>query len=64
LDYEHVSRTDSARNPRSYCSSSDDDSSGIDDLTVGEVIGSENSNDESDDEQFAPTGLLHLRVRT
>jgi len=33
-------------------------------LTVGEVIGSENSNDESDDVQFAPTGLLHLRVRT
>jgi len=45
-------------------SSDDDDSSGTDDLTVGEVIGSENSNDESDDVQFAPTGLLHLCVRT
>ena len=29
-------------------SSDDDDSSGTDDLTVGEVTGSENSNDESD----------------
>ena len=32
-------------------SSSDDDSSGTDDLTVGEVIGSEYSDDESDDVQ-------------
>ena len=34
-------------------SSDDDDSSGIDDLTVGEVIGSEYSDDESDDVQCA-----------
>ena len=35
---------------QSSCSD-DDDSSGIDDLTVGEVIGSEYSDDESDDVQ-------------
>ena len=34
-------------------SSDDDDSSGTDDLTVGEVIVSENSDDESDDVQCA-----------
>ena len=33
--------------------SDDDDSSGADDLTVGEVIGSECSDNESDDVQFA-----------
>jgi hypothetical protein len=34
-------------------SSDDDDSSGMDDLTVGDVIGSESSDNESDDVQFA-----------
>jgi len=43
-------------------SSDDDDSSGTDDLTVGEVIGSEYSDDESDDVQcttvsIAPSAL-------
>jgi hypothetical protein len=42
--------------------SDDDDSSGTDDLTVGEVIGSECSDNESDDVQFdtassAPSAL-------
>ena len=37
---------------QSSCSG-DDDESGTDDLTVGEVIGSESSDNESDDEQCA-----------
>ena len=36
----------------------DDDSSGTDDLTVGEVIGSEYSNDESDNMQCATASIV------
>jgi hypothetical protein len=46
-------------------SSDDDDSSGTDDLTVGKVIISEYSDEESDDVQLHQVRLvLHLRGRT
>jgi hypothetical protein len=51
-------------------SSDNDDSRGTDDLTVGEVIVSEYSDEESDDVQCATASMrlvlqvLHLRGRT
>jgi len=41
-------------------SSSDDDSSGTDDLTVGEVIGSEYSNDENDNMQCTTASIASI----